>query len=67
MDEADLMRLTGDETRGKTDSIFNKNTIARAIVDLDRRVARFWLKREKLKGWVDYPIEFLFEAQVPSA
>ena len=67
MEEADLMRLASDETRGKTDSIFNKNTIARAIVDLDRRVARFWLKREKLKGWVDYPIDFLFEASVPSA
>ncbi len=67
MEEADLMRLAGDETSGKTDSIFNKNTIARAIVDLDRRVARFWLKRENLKGWVDYPISFLFEASVPSA
>lgn len=67
MEEADLMRLASDETSGKTDSIFNKNTIARAIVDLDRRVARFWLKRERLKRWVDYPIDFLFEASVPSA
>ena len=66
MDETGLMRLAGDETCGKTDSIFNRNTIARAIVDLDRRVVRFWLKREKLKGWIDYPIDFLFEAPVPS-
>lgn len=67
MDETDLMRLAGDETCGRTDSIFNRNTIARAIVDLEGRVVRFWLKREKLKGWIDYPIDFLFEASVPSA
>jgi hypothetical protein len=67
MGRADLARLAGDETRGRTDSIFNRNTIARAIVDLDRRVACFWLKREKAKGWVDYPIDFLFDSAVPSA
>jgi hypothetical protein len=66
MDEADLMRLASDETCGKTDSIFNKNTIARAIVDVDRRTASFWLRREKQKGWIDYAIDF-FETPVPGA
>lgn len=67
MDEAGLMRLASDETRGKTDSIFNRNTIARAIIDLDRRTAHFWLRREKQQGWVGYSIDFLFETSVPSA
>lgn len=67
MDEAGLLRLTSDATCGRTDSILNENTIARAMIDLDRRSARFWLKREKQKGWIDYPIDFLFDAQVASA
>mgnify|MGYP003394564508 FL=1 len=67
MDDAGLIRLGSDETCGKTNSIFNKNTIARAVVDLDRRVARFWLRREKAKGWVDYSIDFLFDAPGASA
>ncbi len=60
MDRAGLTKLTGDSTRGPVNSVLNENTIARAIVDLDRRVASFWLRREPRKGWVDYPIEFMF-------
>ncbi|MBX9589012.1 MAG: C45 family peptidase [Hyphomonadaceae bacterium] len=67
MDEASLMRLTGDTARGRTDSVLNRNTIARAIVDLDRRVVKFWLRREDRQGWVDYPIDFLVDAAAPSA
>jgi hypothetical protein len=66
MDQPALVRLTSDDTRGTTDSIFNRNTIARATVDLDRRVASFWLKREAGQGWIDYPIDFLFQDQAPS-
>jgi Acyl-coenzyme A:6-aminopenicillanic acid acyl-transferase len=66
MDRPGLARLASDETCGKTDSIFNRNTIARAVVDLDRRVASFWLKREMGTGWIDYPIDFLFENPQPS-
>jgi hypothetical protein len=66
MAEDEVMRLVCDETNGSTDSIFNRNTIARAIVDLDRRIARFWLKRESKKGWVEYPIDFLFGGSKPS-
>jgi predicted choloylglycine hydrolase len=60
MDRAALTKLTGDNGRGPVNSVLNENTIARAIVDLDRRVASFWLRREARKGWVDYPIEFMF-------
>jgi len=60
MDRAALTEVTGDSTRGPTNSILNQNTIARAFLDLDRRVASFWLRREARKGWVDYPIEFMF-------
>jgi hypothetical protein len=31
-------------------------------VDLDKRVASFWLRREKSKGWIDYPIDFYSDA-----
>ena len=67
MGEADLIRLTSDATSGKTESVLNQNTIARAVIDLDRRVVKFWLKRESKKGWIDYPIDFLFDTGVPSA
>jgi hypothetical protein len=67
MEQADIVQLASDESRGRSDSIFNRNTIARAIVDLDRRVASFWLKREADKGWIDYPIDFLFGGSAPSA
>jgi hypothetical protein len=60
MDRAALTTLTGDNRRGPVNSVLNENTIARAIVDLDRRIASFWLRREPRKGWVDYPIDFMF-------
>lgn len=67
MDRGGLTRLMDDRTAGRTTSVCNDNTIARVVVDLDRRVARFWLKRESQKGWVDYPIDFLFDASSRSA
>lgn len=63
----DLVRIAGDQTQGKTNSLLNKNTIARAVIDTDRRTARLWLRREKEKGWVDYSIDFLFGDEAPSA
>jgi hypothetical protein len=60
MDRTALTKLTGDNRRGPVNSVLNENTIARAIVDLDRRVASLWLRREPRKGWVDYPIDFMF-------
>ena len=62
MTRAGAMALLSDESRGKNSSVFNRNTIARAVVDLDRRVASFWLRREKSKGWIDYPIDFYSDA-----
>jgi hypothetical protein len=55
-----MIRLVEDQSRGKSKSINNKNTIARTIVDLDKRTAYFWLKRESKKGWAPYSIDFLF-------
>ncbi len=60
MSETDMMRLMSDEGGGKNASILNRKTIARAVVDLDRRVAMIWLKREQNRGWIDYPIDFFF-------
>lgn len=58
-----MMGLVGDQSRGKSKSIFNRNTIARAIVDFDKQTAHFWLQRESGKGWVPYSIDFLFKPE----
>ena len=65
MNRGSLLRLMGDTSCGRGTSIFNENTIAQAVVDLERRVASFWLKREREKGWIDYSIDFLFETGEP--
>lgn len=57
-----MERLLADDSCGSRSSLFNCNTIGRAIVDLDRGVASFWLRREARKGWIDYPINFFCEA-----
>lgn len=62
MDAKDMQSLLSDESRGATSSVFNQNTIARSIVDLDRRTASFWLRRERRKGWIEYPLDFFAEA-----
>ncbi len=60
MDLTSMMGLVGDHSRGKSKSVFNRDTIARVIVDLDKQTAYFWLKQESEKGWVPYSIDFLF-------
>lgn len=62
-----MERLLADDSRGARSSLFNRNTIARAIVDLDKGVARFWLHREAKRGWIDYPINFFCETAEVSA
>lgn len=63
MDLTSMTRLLEDQSRGKSKSILNKNTIARAIVDFDSRTAYFWLKQESEKGWVPYSIDFFFKPE----
>lgn len=58
MDDRQMKRLLSDESRGSASSLFNRNTIARAVVDLDKGLASFWLRREAKKGWIDYPVNF---------
>ena len=63
MDLTAMMKLVGDQSHGKSQSVLNKNTIARAIVDFDQQTAYFWLKQESEKGWVPYSIDFLFKPE----
>jgi hypothetical protein len=63
MDLTAMMKLAGDQTHGKSMSVLNKNTIARAIVDFDQQTAYFWLHQESAKGWVPYSIDFLFKPE----
>jgi hypothetical protein len=63
MDLTAMTRLLGDQSRGKSKSILNRNTIARAIVDFGEQTAYFWLKQESEKGWLPYSIDFLFKPQ----
>ena len=52
----DAVEILSSTTDGTTNSIMNKNTIARVIVDLPNDVLKIWLKRERKQGWVQYPL-----------
>jgi hypothetical protein len=67
MTMAQVMALNGDTTQGATNSIMNRNTIARVVVDFDARAALIWLGRERQKGWVAYPLDFLAHARTGAA
>jgi hypothetical protein len=60
MSQADLIRLLSDAAQGERHTIFNDNTIAKAVVDLTERTVSFWLRREAKLGWLKYDIEFFF-------
>jgi acyl-CoA:6-aminopenicillanic acid acyl transferase len=55
----ELMALTDDKSRGRMHSIMNRETIGKTVIDLETRVAKVWLRREKKLGWIDYPLDFL--------
>jgi isopenicillin-N N-acyltransferase-like protein len=59
MSVQELMDITSDATQGPDLSIFNERTIARMIVDLEKRIAHCWLAREADKGWIAYPLTLL--------
>lgn len=54
-----LMDVTGDRSNGKWNSLLNRETIGRIVVDVPARKAQIWLRREKDAGWVEYPLDFL--------
>jgi hypothetical protein len=56
---AQILALNGDTSQGRRSSIFNRNTIARVVVDLDARAAHVWLRREAKAGWIAYPLDFI--------
>lgn len=56
MDE--LMRITNNHD-GSNDSIMNERTIGKMVIDLQEKIAKVWLKREKHLGWIAYPLDFL--------
>jgi hypothetical protein len=55
---AEAMALAGDGAGQGRSNLMNRSTIARAVVDLQRRVAHIWLARERNAGWVDYSLDF---------
>ncbi len=60
MSAEETMEMMSDGAQGSPSRIFNRNTIARALVDQKDRQVSFWLRREAEKGWVPYSIDFLF-------
>lgn len=54
----DLITLASDKSEGKSKSLRNRNTIASVVIDRASNLASIWLKREKKKGWIDYPLTF---------
>lgn len=59
MSFADVTAVNGNTAHGREYSILNCNTIARVVVDLDKRVANIWLRREARAGWIAYPLDFI--------
>lgn len=55
----DAMAVGGDTSKGREASVFNRHTIARAVVDLEARLAHIWLRREAKAGWIAYPLDFM--------
>jgi hypothetical protein len=55
MTVSELMALSGDGAGHGRNNIMNRATIARVIVDLEKRHAHIWLERESSTGWVGYP------------
>jgi len=55
----ELNKIVSDTSLGKNMSVFNERTIGRIIVDLNSKIAKVWLAREKNKGWVDYLFDFI--------
>lgn len=59
MTVAELAEVTNDTSRGDEISIMNNRTLAKIIVDVDNALVKIWLRRERDKGWVDYPMSFI--------
>jgi hypothetical protein len=59
MSETSLKELLGDRRGQHEHDVFNERTIARMVVNQDEMRASIWLLREKERGWVDYPIDFI--------
>lgn len=59
MSLAEATAVNGNTAHGREFSIFNNNTIARVVADLDQRVAHIWLRREARSGWIAYPLDFI--------
>jgi hypothetical protein len=59
MSLAEATAVNGNTAHGREFSIFNSNTIARVVADLDQRVAHIWLRREARSGWIAYPLDFI--------
>jgi len=58
MPEDEIKAVMNDTGYGDKESIMNRHTIAKAILDLKDGVAKIWLKRENEKGFIDYDLNF---------
>lgn len=55
----DVMQVMSETGNGKDNSIFNENTVARAVLDWPSRSLLVWLRREGEAGWVSYPLDWV--------
>ncbi len=59
MSVEEIKKLNSDNSLGEDQSLFNERTIGRFIVDLEKKNAYIWLKREAEKDWIAYPLDFI--------
>ena len=56
----EMIDLSNDASSGPQKSIMNERTIAKIIVDIEKKIAKIWLLREDDLGWVDYDLQNYF-------
>jgi hypothetical protein len=54
-----VKKIILNHKRGLEKSIYNRRTIAQAIIDCDDRIMHISLAREKKRGWIPYSLDFI--------
>ncbi len=59
MSVQEMQEVLSNGSQRKSEDLFNTDTIARTVFDLELYQCHVWLAREKKKGWVTYDLDFL--------
>lgn len=57
--QKDIKSIMSSRSSGIEKSLYNQRTIAQVVIDFEERSMNISLEREKSRGWVRYPLNFL--------